>query len=150
MGLSALQVCKYLLNIAYQNGDLITNLKMQKLLYYAQAWYMVNNKGRRLFSDEIQAWKYGPVVPTVYNALKKHNRSPIRLNVDNEDFTVISKKQKKFMEEFAVEFFGVSASELVAMTHTEAPWKTAWAKGEGSVIDTAEMYSFYKQMLDEK
>ena len=70
--LSALDVAKYLLYIAFQNGDTITNLKMQKLLYYAQAWYMVNNDAKLLFTDEIQAGKYGPVRPVVYQFFKEY------------------------------------------------------------------------------
>jgi uncharacterized phage-associated protein len=50
----AIDVAKYFLNWANNKGDLITNLKMQKLLYYAQAWYLVNFK-KPLFSDPIEA-----------------------------------------------------------------------------------------------
>ncbi|MFD2419431.1 Panacea domain-containing protein [Amycolatopsis pigmentata] len=43
----------------------LSNLKLQKLLYYAQGHYLALT-GRPLFDDEIQAWSHGPVVPAVY------------------------------------------------------------------------------------
>lgn len=147
--LSALDVAMYLLYIAFQNGDTITNLKMQKLLYYAQAWYMVNNGGKPLFSDEIQAWKYGPVVPAVYHFFKEYNSCPISHAVTEADISSVGQHERDFLDEFAAEYFSMSATELVSMTHNEAPWKTAYGKGDNAAIDTAEMYSFYKAMLDE-
>lgn len=147
--LSALDVAKYLLYIAFQNGDTITNLKMQKLLYYAQAWYMVNNNGKLLFSDEIQAWKYGPVVPSVYQFFKEYNSYPIHHSVTEADISMIAEHERDFLNEFAVEYFSMSATELVSMTHNEAPWKVAYAKGINTKIDTGEMYNFYKAMLNE-
>ncbi|MBR6060810.1 MAG: DUF4065 domain-containing protein [Spirochaetales bacterium] len=147
--LSALDVAKYLLYIAFQNGDTITNLKMQKLLYYAQAWYMVNNEGKLLFADDIQAWKYGPVVPVVYQYFKEYNSYPIHYDISEDDIANVPQHEREFLDEFAVEFFSVSATELVSMTHNEAPWKTAYAKGINAVIDTNEMYNFYKALLNE-
>ena len=147
--LSALDVAKYFLFIAFQNGDTITNLKMQKLLYYAQAWYMVNNNGKLLFRDEIQAWKYGPVVPAVYQFFKEYNSYPIHHSVTESDIAIVPQHERDFLDEFAVEYFSMSATELVSMTHNEAPWKTAYSKGNNAVINTTEMYNFYRTMLNE-
>ena len=52
----------------------LTNLKLQKMLYYAQAEYMKANNGQVLFEDKIEAWKHGPVVPSVYNLFNKYIR----------------------------------------------------------------------------
>ncbi|MGN0728026.1 Panacea domain-containing protein [Treponema sp.] len=146
---SALTIALCLLHIAQENGDLITNLKLQKLLYYAQAWFMVNNKGEKLFIDDIQAWKYGPVVVSVYNKFRSFNSYPIYvskyLKKQKEN---IDKNRDEFLKEFAIRFFSYSATELVAMTHSEAPWVNAYAKGQNTVIDTKEMYLFYKNMLE--
>ena len=146
--LSALDVAKYLLYVAFQNGDTITNLKMQKLLYYAQAWYMVNNEGTPLFSDEIQAWQYGPVVPSVYQFFKEYNSYPIDCSVTKEDIAIIGEHERDFLDEFAIEYFSMSATELVSMTHNEAPWKRAYEKGSNTKIDTMDMYKFYKAMYE--
>lgn len=147
--LSALDVAKYFLYVAFQNGDTITNLKMQKLLYYAQAWYMVNNDGNLLFADEIEAWKYGPVIPAVYKFFKEYNSCPINYSVSESDIAVVAQHERDFLDEFAVEYFSMSATELVSMTHNEEPWKLAYAKGINTKIDALGMYNFYKAMLNE-
>lgn len=144
---TALKVANRLLEIADCNGDLITNLKLQKLLYYAQAFYLVNNKGEKLFDDEIQAWEYGPVVPAVYHEYKKYNSFPINYKHVKDKIFNFSKKQEQYLKDFASEYFRYSATELVTKTHTEQPWKTAISKGKNTVIDTNEMYSFYTDQL---
>ena len=146
----AIKVANKLLEIADLNGDLITNLKLQKLLYYAQAFYLVNNNGDKLFDDDIQAWKYGPVVPKVYHEYKSCNSFPILFkDVKDKSFN-FSNNQLIFLDEFASEFFSFSATELVTRTHTEQPWITAFKKGNNAVIDTNEMFSFYSQQINEK
>ena len=60
------------------DGDLITNLKLQKLLYYAQAWHLAHF-GSPLFSDDIEAWQYGPVIKSIYQKYSKFGNQPIKV-----------------------------------------------------------------------
>ena len=146
---SALDVSKYIICLAQRNGDIITNLKLQKLLYYAQAWYLVNNNNSKLFEDDIEAWQYGPVVPKVYNEFKSFGRKPIILDCDLErDFPDLSEDDKHYLNEFCEAFFRFSATELVAMTHQEKPWIEAINNGVHSIINTDTMYKFYTDMLN--
>ena len=57
-------------------GDMMTNLRLQKLLYFAQGWHLARF-GRPLFDASIEAWPYGPVVPEVYRAYKEYGREGI-------------------------------------------------------------------------
>lgn len=143
-------ITKAIMKIANDSGDLITNLKMQKLLYYAQAWYMVNNNGELLFEEPIEAWKFGPVVPVAFEKLKKNRNKAIEMQVSENDIKDLNKNQIIYIKEFCENFLKYSATELVAMTHNELPWKEAWDKGEKSIISTATMYNFYKDMLYEQ
>lgn len=146
----AMKVANKLLEIADLNGDLITNLKLQKLLYYAQAFYMVNNSGEKLFDDDIQAWEYWPVVPDVYHEYKKFNSYPIDYKKVKDKKFDFTPNQEQYLSDFAAEYFRYSATELVTRTHQEQPWKTATAKGRNSVIDTAEMYKFYSDLVNKQ
>src|SRR5947209_10944283 len=56
------------LSFAGDEKDPLTNLRLQKLLYYAQAWSLVLRESE-LFPEEIEAWRWGPVVPVVYGEL---------------------------------------------------------------------------------
>jgi uncharacterized phage-associated protein len=51
-------------------------MKMQKLLFYAYAWFLAI-KDRRLFSEPVQAWPWGPVIPPIYSETRPYGRSPI-------------------------------------------------------------------------
>ena len=74
-------VAKFFIGLANEQaeqnqGDLMTNLRLQKLLYFAQGWYLARY-GKPLFSDEIEAWTYGPVVPEVYQTYKPNGKDGI-------------------------------------------------------------------------
>lgn len=122
---NALDIAKYIICYAYEKGVTITNLKLQKLLYYAQAWYLVNF-GTALFDDKIEAWQFGPVVPSVYNEFKSFGRNPIELT-DYECTNIISDETCiNYLDEFCEHFMKYSSTDLVSMTHNEEPWKKAY------------------------
>ncbi len=146
---TALEVSKLLLSWANRNGDLLTNLKLQKLLYYAQAWYLVNYD-KPLFGDEIQAWDFGPVVPKVFNKFKKFKASPITYSECGNEEHAFTQEQLGFLTEFFNVFSGFSATQLVSMSHEEAPWKDAYRVKAYSVVDTEGMKSFYSKLYKDK
>ncbi len=141
---TANKVAKLLLSWARQNGDVITNLKLQKLLYYAQAWYLVNFD-RRLFSDPIQAWDFGPVIPPVYHRWKEYQSSPIPYKVRGNEQADFQKHQVDFLKEFYRIFSSFSATALVSMTHAESPWKDAHAEGQNTEILPFVMKKYYRE-----
>jgi uncharacterized phage-associated protein len=142
----AIDIARYILYIAYTNGDLITNLKLQKLLYYAQAWHLVNNNNRKLFSDDIEAWPHGPLIMEVYNNYNEFGRSPIEEEITKEDINILDADTQKYMNEFLDEFMDFSATSLVNMTHNETPWIEAYKKGKRTIISTDSMYNYYSKL----
>jgi uncharacterized phage-associated protein len=146
---SAIDIAKYILAVAHENGDVVTNLKLQKLLYYAQAWYMVNHGGKRLFLDDIEAWKFGPVTRDVYNLYKSYSRNPINEESCKDDITKLEPDDRKFMDEFLAEFMDYSALSLVNMIHNEPPWQEAFDEQNPyglSIISTDSMYNYYSKL----
>lgn len=102
-------------------GDVITNLKAQKLAYYAQGVsYAVLKKP--LFDDDFEAWLHGPVIPSLYNKLKKFGNSQIIIE-DDEDDSMFSNKQLDVIIRTYRTFGQYSAWKLRDMTHAETPWK---------------------------
>jgi uncharacterized phage-associated protein len=74
--LTAMAVAEYFLTLQEEEaGDLISHMKLQELLYYAQGLHLALN-GRPLFDDTIEAWTHGPVVPTVYREFKRFGEIP--------------------------------------------------------------------------
>lgn len=145
---SALDVTNLFLYWANRDGDVLTNLKIQKLLYYAQAWHLVNF-GRPLFADAIQAWDLGPVVPGVWKALTKFGPRPIAYkDHKGEEQNGFSKKQLDYLQEFYRVYGRFSAHELVNMSHNESPWIEAYQ--HRGVISTDSMLSFYTKVSRKK
>jgi len=144
--MKSIDVAKLFLLWARRDGDLITNLKMQKLLYYAQAWHLVFFK-RQLFSDAIEAWSFGPVVPEAYRFFKRYKAAPISCE-GNDISGELTKNQMQFLNDFYGKFIGLSAHELVNISHSEDPWRDAFHKrGPSSIITNESMRSFYGEKL---
>lgn len=104
-------------------------LKLQKLLYLCQAEYLLQ-AGDELYPDKIEAWKYGPVVRSVYYSYQKYERSPIPKTGLNESVLVrLFASSPQGMEKFNSikntigKYGALSGSELVNLTHREnSPW----------------------------
>lgn len=75
--MTATAAANYLLYIMGEAFDDLTNMKLNKLLYFAQGYYL-KKYGRPLFDNAIEAWEHGPVVPEVYSAYKKYVDKPIK------------------------------------------------------------------------
>jgi len=122
MSVTALDVAKYILNYFREShGDSISNLKLQKLLYYAQGRSLgLNNE--LLFDDEIQAWVHGPVVPSVYAHFKKNGWQPI---YDEFKIPTFSKPIQDLLNKVCEDYGGYLPCELERMTHEEYPLKVA-------------------------
>lgn len=101
-------------------ADFISNLKLQKLLYYAQGMYLALY-GEPLFEDELVAWQYGPVVETVYQKYKANGSDGIKNFVPpTENFSGNEEAALQFTQKTFGQF---SAWKLADMTHEETPWK---------------------------
>ena len=112
----------------------LTNLKLQKILFYAQA-ESLKKSGNPLFSEDIEAWKYGPVVPVAYNWLKGCGAYPIT----TFDIVTSTKEIKEDMESLLSniweKYSKYSAGYLVDRTHEEgSPWKKTYSDSKNNVI----------------
>ncbi|MEM7655825.1 MAG: type II toxin-antitoxin system antitoxin SocA domain-containing protein [Bacteroidota bacterium] len=104
-------------------GDFISNLKVQKLVYYAQGFHLAMFD-QPLFLDPIYAWEHGPVVPTLYHHFKRNGSEAIPLPTEDEaeDFSLLSQDQKELLHEVYTVYGQYSAWKLRNLTHQEAPW----------------------------
>lgn len=122
-------IAKYYLYRSNLDGDLITPLKMQKLVYLAYATHLAKEK-KRLFSEKIEAWPNGPVVPSLYRELSKYGFSPIEqeyLGSTTEDKLThkFRPRIKKVLDDVYEEYAPRSAFELVMLTHQQKSWLEA-------------------------
>ena len=100
--------------------DFISNLKLQKLLYYAQGIHIALY-AEPLFAEDVEAWQYGPVVEAVYQKYKANGADGIKeFTPPEENFTAKEETTLQFVQN---EFGQFSAWKLAEMTHAEMPWK---------------------------
>ena len=133
--LQGIDVAKYILSHVK-----CTQLKLQKLVYLCYADYLCST-GKGLFTDEIYAFKYGPVVDTVYAKYKKYGYKPIEKESENIDSKNISEMPSKSRILFAKDglekvqsidktlrkYSNLTASQLVEVTHrAKSPWSVTY------------------------
>ena len=73
---SAGQVANYILDLADRDGVAVTPMKLQKLVYIAFGWALALYD-LQLFTEQIQAWKHGPVIPSLFHEFKVYTNNPI-------------------------------------------------------------------------
>ena len=125
-------------------GDGISNLKLQKLAYYAQGFYSAIF-GKPLFNNVISAWSHGPVVSDLYHKYKVFGSDRIPVP---SDFNVASLENEEFklLEEVFEVFGQYSAWKLRNMTHEESPWLNH--ESAASVIPLPEITEYFKARLN--
>lgn len=140
--MKASELAKYVVTFFDDKGDPITNKKLQKLLYYIEAWNLVYLKS--IFNEDIEAWVYGPVVPEVYREYKKHGYSHItrkypKNSSPSHELKLLEKKlnfsdaQKELIEAVLEKYGAMSSFQLERLTHSEKPWLEA--RGDCGPID---------------
>lgn len=125
---SAKELSKYIINKCTIDEEYISNLQLQKILFYIQEYYLKKEK-RAIFADEIYAWQFGPVVPEVYYEFCGYGAMPIyneyNVEIDNEDRRIIDNiiETKRAMKPW----------QLVEETHKKnGAWDRVYNQGRGN------------------
>lgn len=133
-GLSSQAVADYFLDLSRQeqpNPIPLTNLKIQKLVYFAHFISLTTFK-IPLISDEIEAWTYGPVIPSLYQSLKNWKDQPISGNIASNDNAEVSPIACMIIESTWDKLKSYSAGQLVNISHRDgSPWHRIWDNEKG-------------------
>lgn len=139
-------VANYFLSLVDpDDDDCISNLKLQKLCYYAQGFYLALY-GERLFDETLQAWQHGPVVPSLYHKYKPSGRSCL-IEDSNFDVNSIPEVIRNFLDTIYSYFGQFSAWKLRDMTHNETPWINSYNKVPNDEISDEELKRFFKTQI---
>lgn len=141
-------VAKYILE---KQGS-ITSMKLQKLMYYSQAWSLVWDE-ESLFDEDFEAWANGPVLRSLFNIHRG------KFKVSSSDFATdnsanLSESQRDTIDAVLVGYGNLSGQELSQLTHSEDPWKKARnglsdlipSDNKISLADMDEYYSTLKHV----
>lgn len=139
-------VVNYLIHLRDEdekNGEYysLSNLKLQKLLYYCQGGHYRWDNEPLIEDAHFQAWRYGPVIPMIYRQFSKYGQNDIRVSTgeyeldDNEEETIAAVwSQLKTMHAYT----------LVNSSHEEIPWLDAYVEGQNNDIDDLEIQRYFQ------
>lgn len=140
---AALDVADYIVKYSNENNMPVSNLKLQKLMYFVQAEFLVD-VGCPCFLEDIEAWDFGPVVPIVYFKYRVYGSANILffgINMldmisysDKERINVIIRKCARF-----------SASKLVEITHRQTPWLESYSPYCNNIISKDSIRLFFSE-----
>lgn len=124
----AKEVAKYIITVCFTKNILISNLQLQKMLYFLWVEYWKKNN-RKLFLEEFCAWPLGPVIPDVYYEYCSYAGRAIAEYYE----TSIAEDDKKVLYDVILKYAYLTASQLVDMTHKEGgAWDTVYQNGKGN------------------
>lgn len=125
---SAMAVANYIINKCYQDNKPVSNLQLQKLLYFAWIGYYKKTK-KTLFWDAICAWQFGPVVPEVYYEYCVYGGRPINIRCEIE----IGENDALLLDDVINEYVDIPVNVLVEKTHKKnSAWDRVYREGNGN------------------
>jgi uncharacterized phage-associated protein len=148
------RVCDYIILKVCEAGESLNHLKLQKLLYYAQAWHFAFYR-QPLFDGKFQAWIHGPVNRQIYDRLaSKSLYSDVTVEDISGDFDTnqVSGEDQMHIDDVIEAYAKYRGSQLEEMTHQELPWIEARKGYRPSErceveIDERSMQSYYAARL---
>lgn len=120
--MSAQVVADDILKIAKRRGMTLTPIQLMKLVYISYGWYLAMHNAK-LFNDRIEAWKYGPVIPNLYQSTKRFGRGEIPTNLV-ADGPISNPNMEAFYDSIVENYGKYSGIALSNLTHRQGtPWQ---------------------------
>lgn len=143
----SLSVAKYIFNAVEDKH--VTPMQLIKLAYIANG-YMLGLHGRTLFDEKVEAWRYGPVIPSVYKAVRNFGGNKIE-NLDSVADGIFSQEEKDVMGQVARKYGKYDGITLSSATHKpETPWSMTWGQNKSNApISDDLIENFYKGILQQ-
>ena len=134
-------VANHFLKLATEDGKVVDNMKLQKLLYYAHGHWLAEHDGRPLLNEAIQAWRHGPVVQTIYDQFKHFGLAPITTRAANSlrmpyrlPWDTAGVEVRAFLESVYKKYGRFSSRELSQKTHeVGTPWADVYTAYGGNL-----------------
>lgn len=134
-------ICNYIIYYENKNNRSINNLRLQKVLYFIQAQFLVS-KNEPCFYNEIEAWDFGPVVLDAYDKYKIYGASIIPKQ--RNCYWDIEEEDCKLINNILNQCSQYSNTDLVYITHQQEPWIDAFNNKSSRVIDLYKLKEFFK------
>lgn len=140
----ALDIARYIIERCNSTNKTISNLKLQKILYFIQAEFLIS-KNQPCFSEKILAWDFGPVVPVVYYKYRMFGSGNIPCIKKSQISHLISSTDKTLLNGVIDECAEYSASALVEITHNQTPWIMAYEPNKNNEITIKSIKKYFQE-----
>lgn len=156
MANKVLDVCRYVIEYSNDKKYGISNLKLQKVLYFIQAYFLIE-KDEPCFDERIEAWDFGPVVPVAYHEYKMFGSTNIPTmhsylhygsniwDVERRQYGKcnLKKNDQELINNVVDMFADYSATDLVRLTHNQDPWREAYVPYENNEITINSIKEYF-------
>lgn len=152
MTYTSLTIADEILKIAKRNNRSLTPMQLNKLTYIAHGIALANDYPD-LFSDRIEAWKYGPVIPRLYRATKVYGRDPIPLElIDEQALPNVNEETRALLEDVFRKYGHFSAYTLSSLTHQPGtPWEQVYVDGVQNIeIPDHIIKQHYEKLINDR
>ena len=141
MAYSAFEVARYIIHHEAQQNRPVSNLRLQKLLYFVQAKFVMDSHGTSpCFYEKMEAWGFGPVVREVYYEYRYYGGAMIP--PERNFSTTIAPRDQSMIDEILNDCAQFSTSALVDIPHSQTPWQEA--RRYNKEITTAAIYNYFR------
>lgn len=159
MNYDVLDVSRYIISYSNKMDYGISNLKLQKVLYFCQAYFLIQT-GHPCFNEKIEAWDFGPVVPVAYKEFKKFagmdiptmyshivfNGNEFFSGIERVDFKeiCISNDDRTLIDKVVDKFSEYSSTDMVKLTQHQTPWIDAINSYQSNEITNKSIFEYFK------
>lgn len=148
------QLSDYIIMKCNKDGKEITNKKLQKMMFYCQAYHIAKYR-KNLIDNEFEAWVHGAVLPELYNEYSDHGYNAIN-KFNNQEYNkireVFGEYLCRFLDKIIDKFSSFTGNQLEKLNHSESPWQEA-RKGYApeqicnEIITKDSIYYYYSNLL---
>ncbi|MCD2517042.1 DUF4065 domain-containing protein [Massilia sp. G4R7] len=149
---SALDVAQVFLNFARDERRRLTNMQLQKLVFFAHGIHLGAFDGEPLIEEEVRAWDFGPVIPVLYEELRRYGRGNVEDDLVHELPPELHDSESSQMEAIRTawaSYKDMTAWQLSEISHLdESPWAQVWNQRRYAPIPDRLIRDYYRQHLD--
>ena len=145
--LKAIDIANFFIDVSdFMDEESITNMKVNKLVYFAQAWSLVKFN-KKLFNEDIEAWKQGPVIPSVYKAFRTCESKNIEMTIGDYDESIFTAEQLNFLADIALTYGKYTALALRNISDKPgSPWALVYEKKKNNIISPESMTKYFSAL----
>jgi uncharacterized phage-associated protein len=144
-------VANRFLELAGNRGRTLSPMQVLKLVYIAHGW-MLALAGRPLIREDVQAWQYGPVIPSLYNAVRHFRNLPVEGPLWQAPNDQLNEADEHIIKEVDRIYGDLSGIQLSKLTHdANTPWSRTYRHGEfGIPIPNDMIQDHYKRLAEQR